>query len=269
MFDELADGVFRRRFDSLDLNVGVVVGGEGLLIVDTRASHREADQLIDELKSFSDLPVAWVVNTHWHWDHTFGNYRFPGADIWGHRLCREALTERSVEMIEDVLGWLREDGDNAMADDIEEVIVVPPGLVFEESASIDLGGRMVELTYHGLAHTDADIVIRLPETGVAFFGDMLENGAPPSFGDSYPLVWPETLSSAMSSLDRVIVTGHGDVMTQVDAVNQLEELKEVARVANTCVVEQVPLWEAARSGPYPPEVMTTALRRALEVAGSG
>lgn len=269
MFDELADGVFRRRFDSLDLNVGVVLGDEGVLIVDTRASHREADHLIEELKTLTSLPVSWVVNTHWHWDHTFGNSRFPGADIWGHRLCREALIERPGEMIEVVLAWLREDGEDTMADEIEEVIVVPPGLVFEDSAAIDLGGRRVELSYHGLAHTDADIVIRLPDQGIAFFGDMLEEGAPPSFGDSYPLAWPETLSLAMSSLDALIIPGHGDVMTQAVAGSQLEELKEVAMAVSSFVVEKTPLEEAARLGPYSPEVMMTALRRALEVAESG
>ncbi len=270
MFDELADGVYRRRFESLDLNVGVVVGEEGLLIVDTRASHREADQLIDELKALTVLPVVWVVNTHWHWDHIFGNSRFPRADIWAHRLCRQTLLERPGEMIQGALDWLRKEGDNAaLADEIDEVVVVPPGLTFEDSATIDLGGRTVDLTYHGLAHTDADIVIRVPDAGVAFFGDMLEDGAPPNFGDSYPLLWPETLGSAIVSWDGLMVPGHGDVMTQVEAAAQFEELKEVARVANLCVVEKVPLEEAAQLGPYSVEVMTDALRRALEVADSG
>ncbi|HLF42732.1 MAG TPA: MBL fold metallo-hydrolase, partial [Acidimicrobiia bacterium] len=122
---------------------------------------------------------------------------------------------------------------------------------------------------HGLAHTDADIVIRLPDTGLAFFGDMLEDGAPPNFGDSYPLAWPETLSAALSSVEGAIIPGHGDVMTQAKAGTQLEELKEVARVAGLCVDENVPLEEASRKGPYSPEVMMTALRRAVEIAGSG
>ena len=269
MFDELADGVYRRRFESQDLNVGVVVGDEGLLIIDTRSSHREADRLIEELKALTGLPVAWVVNTHWHWDHVFGNSRFPGADIWGHRLCRETLLERPEDMIQGALDSLRKYGENALADEIDEVVIVPPGLTFEDAVTIDLGGRTVELTYHGLAHTDADIVIRVPDAGVAFFGDILEEGAPPNFGDSYPLLWPETLGSALVSWDGLMVPGHGDVMTQVEAAAQFEELKEVARVATLCVVEKVPLEEAAQLGPYSAEVMTDALRRALEVADSG
>jgi glyoxylase-like metal-dependent hydrolase (beta-lactamase superfamily II) len=79
MFDQLADGVYRRRYESLDLNVGVVLGEEGALIVDTRASHVEADELLDELRTLTSLPVRWVIDTHWPWDHTFGNARFPGS----------------------------------------------------------------------------------------------------------------------------------------------------------------------------------------------
>ena len=83
MFDELADGVFRRHYESLDLNVGVVLGDEGSLIADTRASHVEADELLDELRRLTSLPVLWVIDTHWHWDHTFGNARFPGGGDLG------------------------------------------------------------------------------------------------------------------------------------------------------------------------------------------
>jgi glyoxylase-like metal-dependent hydrolase (beta-lactamase superfamily II) len=213
--------------------------------------------------------VARLINTHWHWDHAFGNSRFPGAEIWGHRICREALIERGTEMIEEVAASFREEGNDAFAVDIEEVVIVPPGSVFEDSATLDLGGRTLELTYHGLAHTDADIIIRVPDCGVTFFGDMLESGAPPNFGDSYPLSWPGTLSAAMSSLDGLIVPGHGDVMTPADAGTQLEELKEVARAANWCVVDKYPVEEMAQRGPYPPEVMLAALNRAVEVGLSG
>jgi glyoxylase-like metal-dependent hydrolase (beta-lactamase superfamily II) len=268
VFDELAVGVFRRRFESLDLNVGVIFGEAAVLVIDTRASHREADELIHELEVFTKLPVAWLVNTHWHWDHVFGNSRFPGAEIWGHRLCRDALLNPPADMITEVAGWYREDGDDTMAEDIEKVVIVAPGSVFEDSATIDLGGRTVELTYHGLAHTDADIVITVPASGVTFFGDMLENGAPPNFGDSYPLIWPSTLSVAMSSPEGLIVPGHGDVMTRAGALTQLEELKEVARLATACVEEGVPVDEASTRGPYPPEVMTDALQRAIDVATS-
>ena len=93
VFDELGDGVFRRRYESLDLNIGVVIGEEAVLLVDSRASHRQADQLRAELTTLTSLPVGWVVNTHFHWDHTWGNARFPEAALWGHEQCRSEMID--------------------------------------------------------------------------------------------------------------------------------------------------------------------------------
>ena len=83
MFDELADGVFRRHYDFLSLNVGVVIGDEGVLVIDSRESHEAAAELSADIRTLTDQPVRWVVNTHAHWDHTFGNAMFPEAEIWG------------------------------------------------------------------------------------------------------------------------------------------------------------------------------------------
>jgi glyoxylase-like metal-dependent hydrolase (beta-lactamase superfamily II) len=108
MFEELSDGVFRRRFESLDLNIGVVMADVGLVVIDTRASHVEADELREELRTLTPLPVRWVIDTHWHWDHTFGNSRFPEAEIWGHDLCRQNMLQRGESMKHDAAAWLPE-----------------------------------------------------------------------------------------------------------------------------------------------------------------
>src|SRR5690349_2347621 len=88
---EVADGVFQRRYDPLDVSVCVVRGGDELLLVDTRSSHRQADQIRDDLQVFGAATIRAVVNTHAHFDHSFGNGRFgPDSDldlpIYGHRL---------------------------------------------------------------------------------------------------------------------------------------------------------------------------------------
>lgn len=258
MFDELADGVFRRRYESLDLNVGVVIGVEGVLIVDTRASHVEADELRDELRTLTVLQVRWVVDTHWHWDHTFGNARFPEAEIWGHELCRRAMVERGESMKEAAAAWLPR-----RRDEFSEVVITPPTKVFGEVATIDPGPTPVTLSYHGPGHTDADIVVSVGE--VSFMGDLLEEGAPPVFDDGYPMSWPGTLRSALAVGSSVIVPGHGDTMDRGTAHAQLEEITAVADLARRCLEEGWPVIDAAPLGPYPEEVMTSALERALAV----
>jgi glyoxylase-like metal-dependent hydrolase (beta-lactamase superfamily II) len=259
MFDELADGVFRRRYRSLDLNVGVVIAEDGVLVIDTRATHVEADELLSDLVTLTTKPVRWVIDTHWHWDHTFGNSRFPGAEIWGHHLCRRAMVERGETMKDDAFAWLPD-----QLAEISEVVITPPTKVFKHETRLDLGGTIVTMTYHGLGHTDADIVIQVGDIG--FLGDLVEEGAPPVFDDGYPFLWPETLRSALGLGLATIVPGHGDVMNR-DAVHaQLAEIEAVAATARRCVEGELSVEQGARLGPYPEEVMTSALNRALETA---
>ncbi len=259
MFDELADGVYRRRYGFLDLNVGVVVGDDGVLVVDTRASHLEADELIAELGALTSLPVRWVVNTHWHWDHTFGNARFRHAEIWGHDRCRQVLLQDPEKAKADALGWFPVE----RRAEIEEVTVVPPEKTFSDRVSLDIG-REVVLSHHGRAHTDSDIVIRVTDAKVAFFGDLVEQGAPPVFVDAYPVEWPVALEGAVGD-DDIVVPGHGDVMDRQGVDDQLAELTKVATLASFVVAGEMHLEEAVTYGPYAAEVMRSALERALEV----
>ena len=258
MFEELADGVFRRRYESLDLNVGVVFGEDGIVVIDTRATHVEADELRDELRTLTPLPVRWVVDTHWHWDHTFGNARFPEADIWGHELCRRAMVELGDSMKEDAAAWLPD-----RLEEIAEVVITPPTRVFDTFVDIDLGPRVVEMTYHGRGHTDSDIVVTVGE--VSFMGDLLEEGAPPVFDDGFPMSWPVTLASAAEIGSSIIVPGHGDTLDRAGAAAQLDEIQAVADLAQRCLEAGLPVSDASLLGPYPPEVMTSALERALVV----
>lgn len=262
MFDQLGEGVFRRRYDSLDLNVGVVLGDDGVLIVDTRSTHEEAEELVRDLRTLTDLPVRWVVNTHWHWDHAFGNAVFPNCEIWGHDLCRTGMERFGERMKGDARSWLP----SSQHAEVDAVVVVPPDRTFSDSASLAIG-RDVDLTYHGLAHTDADIVVRVPGSDVAFFGDMIEEGGPPNFGDSYPLVWPETLEAAASDLPAVAVPGHGDVVDERFVKNQLEELSTIAGLSAQVAAGEIDLEAASAQGPYSREVMRSALARARSTSG--
>jgi len=261
VFDELADGVFRRRYESLDLNVGVVVGEDGVLVIDTRACEREAVELRDELRHLTPKPVRWVVNTHWHWDHAYGNAVFEDAEIWGHELCKLALETRGEEMKKAARKWLPE----SSHDEIDRVRIVPPTKTFSDRATVAVG-RSVELGYHGLGHTDNDIVVTVPEGGVAFFGDLIEEGAPPNFGDSFPVAWPLTMRIASRSLPSVIVPGHGDVVDPGFVEGQIQELVAVSELASAFVAGKIDLEEASEGGPYDSDTMRSALLRARTVA---
>lgn len=260
---EVGDGVFVRRYPFFDSNVGAIVGDDGVLIVDTRTSHAQADEIRRELAEVTSLPVVRVVNTHMHSDHTFGNARFGGAQLWGHERCAAALREGGEAARAALIAQFP--GKEA---EFREVLIVPPDHTFAERATVAWGGRSVELLYLGRGHTDNDIVIVVPAReadggAVVFVGDLLENGAPPWFGDGYPLDWPATAERVVALIAGAVVPGHGAVGDLAFAVGQAEEIAAVARLARDVHAGELALEEAVASGPFPPSTMDEALGRAL------
>ncbi|NND02324.1 MAG: hypothetical protein HKN91_06005 [Acidimicrobiia bacterium] len=106
---------------------------------------------------------------------------------------------------------------------ISEIEVTPPTVTFEKSMSLALGDRQIGLAHLGRAHTDSDIVITVDD--VLFAGDLIEVGAPPSFGDSFPAEWVETLVLMAPICRGPVVPGHGDVVDRDFVEFQTEEIR--------------------------------------------
>lgn len=256
-WQEVGDRVFVRRHESLDLNVGLVVGDGHCLVLDTRLSHREAADLIEAIRRIT--PDPWtVVNSHAHWDHYFGNAMFRPAEIWGHAACAADIQETGEEQRARVIDRMPEERRAEM----EEVAIVPPDHTFTEWATLDIGGRAVHLRYFGLGHTDNDIVVHVPDAGVIFAGDLVEEGAPPSFGSAFPLDWPVTNAAMLAALpDPVIVPGHGAVVGREFVETQQAELAAVADLARQAHAEG--LRDLIAKFPYPEDVARLAIERAF------
>jgi glyoxylase-like metal-dependent hydrolase (beta-lactamase superfamily II) len=253
---EVADRVWIRRYEFLDQTIGAIGGDAGMAVIDTRANHRLADELRDDLRS---LPgdVVTVVNTHGHWDHAFGNARFAPVPIWGHVRCVDFIAATGeaarARLIEEY---------PAEADAFREVALTPPTEVFTDAAALDLGGRRVELHYLGLGHTDNDIVITVPDASVLFAGDLLENAPAPSFGDSFPISWPVTGLALLALVDGVVVPGHGAPFDRSFAERQVGELGLLADLAREAAAGVIGIDEAVRRSPFAPEPTGEALERA-------
>jgi glyoxylase-like metal-dependent hydrolase (beta-lactamase superfamily II) len=254
---EVADRVFVRRYEFLDQCIGVVIGSDGVLVADTRTTYAQADEIRADLRALTDAPVVAVVNTHHHWDHAFGNARFRPGPIWGHDRCAAALGEGGEAMRERVMAQLPE-----LAADLAEVEITPPDRTFTDSAVLDLGDRRVELRHLGRGHTDNDIVALVPDAGAMLAGDLLENDAPPSFGDAYPIAWAETVVERLLPLVRdVVVPGHGTPGGRDFAERCAGELALLARLVQSSVAGAIGLDEVLAGSPYPGDVTRVALER--------
>ena len=254
---EVADRVWVRRYEAYDQTIGVVGGATGLVVIDTRATHRHADELRAELRALPGAVTA-VVNTHGHWDHVFGNARFREAPIWGHVRCAAMILERGEEQ----RARLLEEASPEAAEPFREVELLPPSDLFEDVATLDLGDRQVELRHLGLGHTDNDIVVRVPDASVLFAGDLLENAPAPWFGDSYPIAWAETGRALLGLVDGTVVAGHGDPFDRAFAERQVGDLGILADLARGAVAGSIGVDEVIRRSPFPADATGDALERA-------
>jgi glyoxylase-like metal-dependent hydrolase (beta-lactamase superfamily II) len=258
---EVADRIFVRRHRSFDLNVGLVVGDGACLVVDTRMSHRQARDLVAAIRTLTPHPWT-VVNTHAHFDHYFGNAEFRPAEVWGHTRCAEVIVEYGEVQRAAVVGHAEKDGDAAVLADMAELRIDPPDRTFTGAARLDVGGRTVHLRHLGRGHTDSDIVVEVPDAGVLFAGDLVEEGAPPAFGDSFPLDWPSTVDNMRAYVRGPVVPGHGDVMDADQVARQAAELAQTAAVARAAFAAGRDMAQACPEVPYPAETARDALRRA-------
>ncbi|WP_327088435.1 MBL fold metallo-hydrolase [Nonomuraea sp. NBC_01738] len=256
-WQEVGDRVFVRRHQSYDLNVGLVVGDGHCLVLDTRCTHREAADLIAAIRRIT--PDPWtVVNSHSHFDHYFGNAVFVPTDIWAHARCAATIARTGEEQ----KAILAERMPPERRAEMEEVEIVLPDHTFTDQATLDIGGRAVHMRYFGLGHSDNDIVLHVPDAGVIFAGDLVEEGAPPSFGDGYPLDWPRTTAAMLAALPgEVIVPGHGAVVDRSFVTTQGAELEEVAELARQAHARG--LRDLIATFPYPEDVAKIAIERAF------
>jgi len=258
---ELGDRVFVRRYEFYDQNIGVVLGDGEALVIDTRSTYRQAREIVDHLRELTALPVTVVVDTHGHFDHAFGNAVFRPATIWGHERC-VTFMQRTGEGRKPAIA--REEPD--LATDLAEVVIDPPDRTFDDAATIEVGGRPLDLRFVGRGHTDHDILISVPGTDVLFAGDLVEQGNVPFFGDGYPLDWVGTSSTVASLVTGTIVPGHGDHAGRAFADAQATSIARLVELARDVHAGTVTLDDAIAAHPFPelpPEHARAAFERSL------
>ncbi|HEX2895919.1 MAG TPA: MBL fold metallo-hydrolase [Marmoricola sp.] len=271
-FLEVADRVWVARYEWFDVNVSVIAGSEGLLVVDTNASDAAAREVIGDLRRLSAAPLLAAVNTHVHFDHSFGNgvLTAEGAELVAHEAAAAAMPGHAARIREQAAAELDEHARYAELVDTQEVV---PARTFSSALTLDLGDRMVELVHPGRGHTDGDLVVRVPDADVLLAGDLVEEstvrGGVPGFGDDcWPMDWPATLDLVLNLVGSgtVVVPGHGAPVGQDFVQEQRAALGVVAETIRDLAERGVPLDQAleAAEWPYPREELAAAVRRGYE-----
>jgi len=215
-FEPIADRVYRAVAQPASVNIGLVVGSTGALLIDTGNSPAQGAMIRDAAQAVAgDVPLTHVALTHAHHDHLYGLAAFEDLDTISHRGLATWLAAGGPGPAE-LARFGMTDADLAQ-----------PTRTFGLATSIDLGDCHAELIHFGRGHTDHDVTVVVPLRRVAFFGDLLESSAPPACDEaSWPAEWPKTLDGTLGALRRgfVVVPGHGAVMDREAAFMQRAEI---------------------------------------------
>jgi cyclase len=172
-------------------NATFITTREGVIVIDTRGSEKEAGQVLKAIREATQQPVVYVVNSHFHKENISGNGVFKSA--------RTLIAQkRTLAMI-------------VIEAEREQQIVTPPNLSFEKKLELKLGKYHLKLIHPGPAHTDGDLYIYIPKWRIIITGGMVFNRMIPFLGDGNIESWIHALRE-MEDLDaEVIVPGHGPV----------------------------------------------------------
>jgi cyclase len=204
--------------NSFGANAGIIIGKNGIVVVDTLVSAKEAKRFINDIRKISDKPIKYVINTHYHLDHAFGNAEFEklGAVIISHTLDAQNLRKNGESALKDAKEF------GLTVNDMEGTVLSYPSLTFNDRMGIDIGEQKIELIYAGNAHTSGSIIVYMPDKKVLFAGDILFTGYHPFTAEGDLKSWNKVLDYIIKMDVNTIIPGHGPVSTKKD-VNDMKK----------------------------------------------
>jgi cyclase len=260
---KLAEGVYARIVSpdgNAVANAGFVVLDQSVLVFDTHFTPEAGQDLLAAIRSVTSKPVRYVVNSHWHADHTHGNQAFRDACFIGSDKARIGVLQKDLPSINRTIGIVQmqlenlqeemqkeEDTDRIQLfrDQIKQrenylhimaqQHILAPDATMEDGLAIQDGAQRVQLIYLGKGHTDSDVVLLLPSKRIAFVGDLFFNKAIPNVADAHILQWMETLGKMLELDAEVFIPGHGPVGSKQDVESFLRYLKELESLVKPAI----------------------------------
>ncbi|HSV35800.1 MAG TPA: MBL fold metallo-hydrolase [Ramlibacter sp.] len=239
-----------------DPNCGFVVGREGVLVIDTRATPRLGRQLIDAIRSVTDKPVRQIFLTHYHAVRVMGTAAFqPRPTLIASEGTRQWIEERGQADYDSEFGRFP----RLFKDHHEIPGLTRPDLSFKDELSVWMGEFEVRLMHVGRGHSQGDSVAWLPKQGVLFAGDLVENRCAVYAGDGYLQEWSQTLATLEALNPGVLLPGRGAALLDAAAAREaiagtrgfLDAIWSHVRTARERGLSRRGIYEATRAAMLP------------------
>jgi cyclase len=276
-FTQIAPGVYSAvgsGTPNVGSNSAVIVNQDDVIVVDSHISPESGRALLSDIKTITDKPVRFLINTHFHYDHADGNQVFaPIADIIGHEYTRKRLAGDILQrgMFAELLANLPKQLDDlqaraaaeqdwaaksrldqqirnqqAFAQQVRETRPTPPNVTIDQQMTLYRGDREIRLIYLGRGHTGGDVVVYLPKERVLCSGDLLVNQIA-NLVDGYVDQWPATLEK-LKRLDFTdVIPGHGEPFNNKERLDWFQAyLRDLWTQAAKLHADGIPFADAAR-----------------------
>jgi glyoxylase-like metal-dependent hydrolase (beta-lactamase superfamily II) len=203
-FDEIGPGLYGFTAEG-DPNSGVIVGDDGVMIVDAQATPVLAREVIDRVRRVTDKPIRYVLLTHYHAVRVLGASAYEGAEILASDATRALIVERGQQDMDSEIGRFPR-----LFRAVESIPGLTwPTVTFPSEISVWLGKRQVRIGFIGRAHTAGDVIAHVPDAGVVFSGDLVEYRSACYCGDAHFTDWPTTLERLAEFEPQALVPGRG------------------------------------------------------------
>lgn len=201
--------------NSFGANAGIIVGQDFIVAVDSLMSAREAKRFIKDIRKISKKPIKFLIDTHYHLDHSLGNSEFAkrGAIIIAQENDQKNMEKAGVGMLQHAKRIGLSDKD------LKGTKLAYPTLTFKERITLDLGNKKVEVLCPGPSHTSGSVLVYVPKEKVLFAGDILFTDFHPFLGNADIPGWIKVLDRLMTMDVVKIIPGHGPVSSKKDVAD--------------------------------------------------